>query len=158
MISQTTTVQVPTQHNPVIVAGAERNNVPHYIQQQNVLTIVRHLGLLLMEAQKHRGTSMAMLEGDAKFESRVLHEQAVIQRLLEVTAQINLQCAEIIPAEKWQRVERDWQDLVQNWSDDTVITNFELHSHFIECILKLVWKLVEAADYFTFPQSRNSTA
>jgi hypothetical protein len=131
--------------------------VPHYLQQLNVLTIIRHISILAMEVQKHRGASMAVLEGDSAFEVHVQHEQKIIQRLLEIIQQINYQTGQVINSEEWQTIEQDWQALVQSWRNDSAITNFEFHSHFIQRLLKLIWGLCESAEYFTASQSRISS-
>lgn len=129
------------------LAGNEAR-VSDYLKQLNQLTLIRHLGLLLIEAQKHRGTSMAVLEGNDQFESRVLSEQLVIARLVEVINHIDPQ-ESLMPEAMWPGIKDDWQALQHHWRDDTVIANFEFHSHFIDRIVKLIWALAQTADYFS---------
>jgi len=130
--------------------------LPHYLQQLNLLTVIRHLSMLLMEAQKHRGTSMAVLEGDLLFEPQVLHEQSIIQRLIEVINHLNRNYCPTVLADKWQNIEQGWQSLILNWRNDTVIANFEFHSHIIESMVKLIWELAGEADYFSSVPDNNS--
>ena len=130
--------------------------LPHYLQQLNLLTVIRHLSMLLMEAQKHRGTSMAVLEGDLEFEPQVLHEQYIMQRLIEVVNHFNQNYCPTVLADKWQNVEQGWQSLIHNWRNDTVIANFEFHSHIIESMVKLIWDLAGEAGYFSSVPDNNS--
>jgi len=142
--------QIENEIGSTVAQTVKSGQYPHYyLKQLNLLTIIRHLSLLFMETQKHRGTSMAVLEGDLEFEPQVMHEQAVIQRLIYVIAYINRQSGESVFVEKWQGIEKDWESLVQNWRNDTVIANFEFHNHIIDSMVKLIWDLAGEAGYFS---------
>lgn len=141
-----------SQRDVVTYSRKERNTpVPRYLNQFNILTIVRHLSLLLMEAQKHRGSGMAVLEGNSDFEPHVLRRQVVIQRLFDVINLIDRQCGHVLLTDQWKDIERDWQVLIQNWRNDSVITNFGFHSHIIDRLVKLIWDVTVSADYFSAP-------
>lgn len=128
--------------------ASEQHTVGLYLRQLNSLGLIRQLSLLLMEAQKHRGISMAVLEGDVGFESSMQHEQAVIQRLMNVITQLNQQSDFVIEEDQWQLMNTDWQSLTDNWRNDTAMTNFEFHSSFIESIVNMIWTLCEKSVYF----------
>ncbi len=119
--------------------------VASYLRQLNTLILARHLTLLMIEAQKHRGASMAVLAGNREFESRVNQSQRLIQRYLDVIQQLNQQAGGLIPEEKWQGINRDWQALIEHWHTDPAMINFEFHNRFIDRLLKLVWELVDQA-------------
>lgn len=119
--------------------------VASYLRQLNTLILVRHLTLLMIEAQKHRGASMAVLAGNRGFESRVNQSQRLIRRYLDVIQQLNQQAGGLIPEGEWQSINREWQALIEHWRTDPAMTNFEFHNHFIDRLLKLVWKLVDQA-------------
>lgn len=138
--------------------GARVSNgiVPNYLAQLNSLIIIRHLSHLLIETQKHRGASMAVLEGNEGFGDKVLEEQEVVARLIEVISSLDEQSSGLLTVESWAAVRRDWLELTEHWRDDTVIANFEFHSHFIERVIALIWDLVKQATYFATPGIRNS--
>jgi len=121
-----------------------------YLAQLNILTLVRHLSLLLIEAQKHRGASMAVLEGNEHFSEKVLAVQGSIAHLIELISLLDRQSGGLV-ADEWDMISRDWQELIQHWREDTVLANFEFHSHFIERIINLIWTLVQQAHYFSTP-------
>lgn len=131
-------------------AGSEASlqdhaGVAHYLCQLNALILTRHLALLMIEAQRHRGASMGVLAGNREFRSRVSQSQAVIQRYLAVVEQLNVQGGELIQPQQWLGIKRDWRALTDQWQSDAVMTNFEFHNHFIDSLLRLIWEIVSEA-------------
>lgn len=124
---------------------ADHAPVANYLQQLNTLILARHLTLLMIEAQKHRGASMAVLAGNREFMPRVKQSQQVIQRYLSVIDQLNRNGGELIEEDKWQSVKHDWLALIDHWQTDPVMTNFEFHNHFIDNMVRLIWELVGSA-------------
>lgn len=156
---KTTIAKKEIEINAMTPALAVADESPtRYLQQLNLLTMTRHLSMLLMEAQKHRGTSMAVLEGDSAFEPQVLHEHSIIQRLIDVLSHLNKNHCRANLQKKWQDIEKDWQSLIHNWRNDTVIANFEFHSHIIESMVKLIWELAGEADYFSLVYEQSAVA
>lgn len=121
--------------------------VAEYLQQLNTLMLVRHVTLLMIEVQKHRGASMVVLAGNQEFANRVEHSQRVILSYIEIIQQLNLQAGEPIAREKWQSVTHDWQALIAHWQHDPVMANFEFHNHLIDLMVKLIWELISQCHF-----------
>jgi hypothetical protein len=119
--------------------------VANYLQQLNTLILARHLTLLIIETQRHRGASMAVLAGNREFLPRVKQSQKVIWRYLAVIEQLNQNSGGLISDEKLQSINHDWQVLIEHWQTDPVMTNFEFHNHFIDSMVKLAWEQVGSA-------------
>ena len=132
--------------------------VAEYLQHLNTLMLVRHVALLMIEVQKHRGASMAVLAGNQEFATRVEHSQCVIQRYIEVIQQLNLQAGQPIARDKWQSIKHDWQALIAHWQNDPVMANFEFHNHLIDCMVKLIWELISQCRFSCDAQSDSSVA
>ncbi len=115
--------------------------IAEYLQHLNSLMLVRHVALLMLEMQKHRGASMAVLAGNQAFVSRVDQSQSVIHRYIEIIQQLNQQTGQLISRDKWNSIKHDWQALIAHWQNDPVIANFEFHNHLIDRMVKLIWEL-----------------
>ena len=116
--------------------------VVNYLNQLNTLILTRHVILLMIEVQKHRGASMAVLAGNREFAARVSQSQRIIHRYLEIIQQLNQQAGMLISEDRWQSINHDWQALIEHWQTDPVMTNFEFHNHFIDSMVKLIWEQV----------------
>ena len=119
-----------------------------YVNQLNSLIIIRHLNPLVIGAQKHRGASLALLEGDESYETQVDALQREISTRLEALGHLNEIYNFIIPEKKWNEVSQEWGALTAQWREDGVVTNFEFHCHFIERLMRLMWKVVLDTNYF----------
>lgn len=122
------------------------------LKQLNSLMLVRILNPLIIACQQHRGASTVLLQGNSSFQPKVDALQAEIKKRLHALKTINSEYGEIIPGQVLLEIEMEWETLVKEWSTDTVITNFDFHSHFIERLLGFMWEITQKADYF-FSQS-----
>ncbi|ALP53793.1 hypothetical protein Tel_11985 [Candidatus Tenderia electrophaga] len=113
-----------------------------YLQQLNTLILARHVTLLMIEAQKHRGASLAVLAGNREFMPRVVQSQQVIRRYLAVIDHLNRHSGKLIADAHMRTLKRDWLALIEHWQTDPAMTNFEFHNHFIDSMIKHIWQLV----------------
>ncbi len=130
-------------------ADFSSDNVLEYTHQVNSLTLIRYLNLLVITCQKYRGAGIALLGGDITFENGVHALQRQIHWSLKNIRVLNQQYGSIIQDNEWFEIESHWEALTQNWRSDTVITCFEMHSHFIEMLHKLMWSICVNAYYFS---------
>lgn len=92
---------------------------------------------LVADIQQHRGSSMAILAGNKDFETRLLKLQGKLrQRLLHLEHSRDVNG--FISDDYWHAILQEWQAVSEGWRDDTVLSNFELHSHLIEKLLQLI--------------------
>lgn len=115
-------------------------NVEHafdaYRQREAALSALQQGLRLMADIQQHRGSSMAILAGNRDFETRLAVLQAKVRqrlRFLDLARTGN----GFISDDYWQAILQEWQAVSQGWRDDTVLHNFELHSHLIEKLLQL---------------------
>ena len=112
-----------------------------YFYYCNTLCLIRQLLPLLISLQRHRGASMAFLEGGASFEQKVTKYEAEIKHRFLRIKQLNKSFGHPIPSDQWQSIENEYDALMSHWREDNAMANFEFHSHFIEIINKLFLQL-----------------
>ncbi|MCL6417559.1 hypothetical protein MIB92_18000 [Aestuariirhabdus sp. Z084] len=95
---------------------------------------------LLRYLQHHRGASLAVLNGDLFFESRILGIQHKIEFHLEQVKQLSQ--AGLLLTPEWRNVEREWLFVKGQWRMDSPIANFNLHSHLINELLSFIKSLM----------------
>lgn len=122
--------------------------VEGYLAQLNSLLIIRHLNLLLIAAQKHRGATLASLDGGIDFAAKVPVLQQQIASYLSILERLNIQGGELISPADLAEIHREWEGLVCHLDESPVIASFELHSHFMDKLIKLIWRLAMRCQLF----------
>lgn len=122
-----------------------------YLKQLSALMLIRMLNPLIIACQQHRGASTVLLEGNDSFQPLVAALQVDIRRRLHALKTINREYGYTIPERAMHEIELEWDVVVQEWSMDTVITNFDFHSHFIERLLGFMWDITQKAGHFFSP-------
>ncbi|WP_426416311.1 hypothetical protein [Aestuariirhabdus sp. LZHN29] len=84
---------------------------------------------LLSYLQHHRGASLAVLNGDLFFESRILGIQQKVEYHLGRVQQLGE--ANLLSSPGWENVEREWLFVKEQWRMDSPIANFNLHCHLV---------------------------
>lgn len=96
---------------------------------------VRSILGLISCIQRHRGATMALLGGDNRFANRLNGLQ------IEITLRIEgllLEPEQAVDSNDKDNILSAWKTIALNWQDDTVLENFEYHSHLIEYLLRMV--------------------
>ena len=126
-------------------------------QREAALSALQQTLRLVADIQQHRGSSMAILAGNRDFEPRLAMLQAKVRQRLAYLDQSRDQNGFIsdgvisnsvvgngfisngfISNESWQAILLEWQAVSEGWRDDTVLPNFELHSHLVDKLLQLM--------------------
>lgn len=133
--------------------GADESDqaILDYLKQLNGLMLIRMLNPLIIACQQHRGASTVLLEGNSSFHPLVTALQLDIRKRLHAVRAINREYGYIIPERAVMEIELEWDVVVQEWSKDTVITNFDFHSHLIERLLGFMWDITQKAGHFFSP-------
>lgn len=112
-----------------------------YHQRLHSLALIKQLNQLIEAVQKHRGLSMALLAGDASFTDEFLALQHSLDRRIAMLGAFARHSGNLLSRIDRENIDAAWQTLKLDWQDDTVIDNFELHSHFIDQLLNLMTSL-----------------
>lgn len=121
-------------------------------QREAALSALQQTLRLVADIQQHRGSSMAILAGNRDFEPRLAMLQAKVRQRLAYLDQSRDNNSFIsnglgsngfisngfISTENWQAILLEWQAVSEGWRDDTVLPNFELHSHLVDKLLQLM--------------------
>ncbi len=125
--------------------------VMNYLKQLNCLVLIRILNPLIIACQQHRGASTVLLQGNDSFSPKVAALQCEIFKRIHAVKMLNREYGYIILERALLEIELEWQALVKEWSSDTVIANFDFHSHFVEKLLGFMWSITQQAGYFFTP-------
>lgn len=121
-------------------------------QREAALSALQQTLRLVADIQQHRGSSMAILAGNRDFEPRLAMLQAKVRQRLMYLDQSRDNNSFIsnglgsngfisngfISTENWKAILLEWQAVSEGWRDDTVLPNFELHSHLVDKLLQLM--------------------
>lgn len=111
-----------------------------YLHRENVLLMVSQLNQLIKCVQKHRGISMSMLAGGEFVEEFEILQRQLENRLSTIEAFAKKMDGVFTFKDK-ENLKRAWITIRQDWQGDNLNDNFELHSHFIEQLLTIVFGL-----------------
>jgi len=143
-----------TKASEVLVSGdatdtfcsdTERESIADFYQRyrnrEDVLNLIFQLNQLIKAVQRHRGISMGILAGDSSFElSFVDIEKQLIKRMSMLEY-----CADksdgLLTERERENVKLAWITICQNWQDDKLSDNFELHTHFVEQLQQILFTL-----------------
>lgn len=127
-------------------------DLPHqFLTQQHSLLAIKLLCRITRALQKHRGASVACLDGDVKFAPKVLEFQAQIAKYLQVLEQFARRNVGLLPATIVDNIFGEWATIVDGWQSDEVVQNYEFHCHLIEVVRKLQRTVI--SDYLLTPLS-----
>lgn len=127
-----------------------------YLHQLRSITVIRQLISLITVAQQHRGANLALLEGDKSFADKVVALQTEIDNRFTTLQLLNQELSTPIPLLDISSLSQEW-GTVRDWSGGTALENFNLHSNFIEQLMKLMWLVTEKTHCFVLvPPGRSS--
>ncbi|WP_281648309.1 nitrate- and nitrite sensing domain-containing protein [Parendozoicomonas sp. Alg238-R29] len=122
--------------------NAPRDLIRRHRNRQHGLALCAQMLSLIGHIQHHRGASLAVLAGDVFFEQRLVRLQHQIRnqldQLLLEKKQLNLQLV--------LGLYQEWLTLSRQWRQDKPLTNYELHSHLIEQLLRLLWQTARQSE------------
>ncbi|MDO6424441.1 lytic murein transglycosylase [Saccharophagus degradans] len=114
-----------------------------YRRREDTLTLVHQLNQMVKAVQKHRGISMGLLGGNAVFEGDFVVLQHQLERRLATLETFASSVGGILSDKDKENLHLAWVTIRQNWQDDDLSDNFELHSHFIEQLQGMVYSLAK---------------
>lgn len=103
-----------------------------YRQREDVVSLIFQINQLIKAVQRHRGVSMGLLAGDNSFEQSFDVLQRQLQKRLGMLGCFAHRTGGLLSLRQKENLQLAWQTIRQNWQDDDLSDNFELHSHFIE--------------------------
>ena len=113
-------------------------SVARYLYHLRTITIIRHIIPVIIASQQHRGSLLAFLEGDTIYQKKLSDLEAEMDHRLSTLKLLNTELSEPVPAWDIEQLLQEWQT-VKDWSEGPPLENFNLHSHFIEQQMKLMW-------------------
>jgi hypothetical protein len=102
------------------------------------LTTVKLLCQLTRAAQQHRGATMAFLSGDESYLKQAAKLQADIETILLILDSNESVIISQRENKQFYELLTNWQTIQLGWQSDTIINNFQFHSHFIELLKKQI--------------------
>ena len=130
--------------------------VAKYLHHLRSITMIRQLVPLITASQQHRGATLALLEGDEYFSEKVSALQNEIGCRFTTLQLLNQELSEPVPVSDINSLMQEW-NTVRDWSGGTSLENFNLHSHFIEQQMKLVWHVAEKTNCFLLAATPKDT-
>lgn len=130
---------------PANITAKELENLcASFIHREDTLLIVNQLNQLIKCVQKHRGMSMTMLaNGGVEFRSEFRKLQLQLERRLAAMEAFAKKMNGVLTEKDEENLHLAWVTIRQDWQDDNLNDNFELHSHFIHQLLAMVFGLAK---------------
>ena len=110
-------------------------------RQQGVLAI-KILSRTMRAVQKHRGASIAVINGDEHFLALTESLNAQIISLFQVMDVLAAEQA-VLSLESVQLANADWAAIERGWRQDTVISNYEFHCHLVDTLRRMANQTIE---------------
>ncbi|WP_075188226.1 lytic murein transglycosylase [Teredinibacter haidensis] len=104
----------------------------YYRQREDVLTLINQINQLIKVVQKHRGVSMGLLAGDDSYLPRFNSLQAEMEKRLTLLQCFARSTGGALSDREKENLHLAWATIRQDWQDDKLSDNFELHTHFVE--------------------------
>ncbi len=116
------------------VPAADRSYEVCALYQVRELTVnlLYQMHYLVKDVQRHRGISMGLLAGNRVLEGDLSELQCQVARRLEVIHAFAGMTDGVFNQRDRDSVQFAWGTIRDNWQDDKLSENFELHSYFIE--------------------------
>jgi len=124
-------------------------------QRQQCLDLCYQILELITQIQQHRGATLAILAGDVFFETRLTNiKPQVLKSLQEVQALRTHFISDIT----WESLCAEWFTVNYHWRQDNAFHNFELHTHLIQQLLKLLREFYQSPNFQNLEQRHEQLA
>lgn len=136
------TIQVnrPSLSKPS-VSGKSGDFCLAYRLREDYFTLIVQLNQMIKGVQRHRGMSMALLGGLSDFSDDFVALQANLSLRLDLIRAFETYNGGLLGLRDLDVLYSEWSTVKQNWQDDTVGENFELHCHLVEKLISVVLRL-----------------
>ncbi len=102
------------------------------------LSLIKQISHLCRAIQRHRGLGMSLIAGYEEFEEEFSTLQKQVTRRMQVLQAFAGQSNNILAPAQLEKLSAAWSTIERDWQGDSVMENFEYHSHFIEQLLQLM--------------------
>lgn len=117
----------------------QNKSVPSaYYQYARTTELMKLICHLTRSMQIHRGMTMGWLSGQTAFHPQIVEQQQVIDRLFMIIQGVDWPDDIAISQNELMRLKSDWQVILNGWSNDQPMHNFEFHSHLIDTLLRIL--------------------
>ena len=114
-----------------------------FYERQKVFNLIDQMNHLCRAVQRHRGLCLGLLAGEQKFAQSFHHLRSQMARRIELVVAFCELSETLVGDDDVAKLCNDWNTVRDNWLDDSVLENFELHSHFVSQLLLLVARLAD---------------
>ncbi|BFM08504.1 hypothetical protein [Halioxenophilus aromaticivorans] len=127
-----------------------------YSERILALNLIKQISHLCRAIQRHRGLGMSLIAGYQEFETDFLSLQQQVSRRMQVLEVFSKQSTNLLTDGQIEKLLAAWSIIERDWQNDSVMENFEYHSHFIEQLLQMMMtlaRLLERPAASAFPDA-----
>ncbi|WP_188150444.1 lytic murein transglycosylase [Teredinibacter waterburyi] len=121
-------------------------------QREQLFTLINQINQLIKVVQKHRGISMGLIGGDVSFQPDFDQLQMQLAKRLATLEYFAESTGGLLSEKDKGNLHLAWATIRQNWQDDNVSDNFELHSHFIDQLRHMLASLARQLEQPLAPE------
>ncbi|WP_460051372.1 lytic murein transglycosylase [Sessilibacter sp. MAH2] len=113
----------------------------NYSERLLALSLIKQISHLCRAIQRHRGLGMSLIAGYEEFADEFHALQRQVSRRMRALQEFSRQANKLISDQELEKLDASWNVINRDWQGDSVMENFEYHSHFIEQLLQLMMVL-----------------